>query len=90
MTSDHLPICGLVPNHKAFTSNSPTSSGKLRVSKANLSQFARVVTQWSPFFRSISTIEEIDKFAQDINLALENALKAVGKQPNKKSGKSAP
>ncbi|KHJ30047.1 putative eka-like protein [Erysiphe necator] len=90
MTSDHLLICGFVRNHKASTSNSPTSNGKLRVSKANLPQFARVVAQLLPSYRPISTAEEIDEFTQDINLALGNALKAVGKQPNEKSGKSAP
>ena len=66
MTSDHLPNCGFVPNHKVSTANSPTLDRKIRVSKANLPQFARVMTQWLPTPRIMSTIEEIDKFAQDI------------------------
>ncbi|KAI0994593.1 hypothetical protein K3495_g13588 [Podosphaera aphanis] len=49
-----------------------------------------VVTQWLPCLRLINTIEEIDNFAQDISWALENALKAVGKKPNRKSGRGAP
>ena len=90
MTSDHLPICGFVPNHKVSTANLSTLNGKIRVSKANLPQFARVVTHWLPTLRLINTIEEIDKFAQDLSWALESALNAVGKRPNKKSGRSAP
>ncbi|POS82638.1 hypothetical protein EPUL_004536, partial [Erysiphe pulchra] len=80
MTSDHLPICAFVPNHKVPAANSPTLDGKLRVSKANLPQFSRVVTQWLPTLRIMSTIEEVDKFAQDISWALENALKAVAEE----------
>ncbi|KAI0997483.1 hypothetical protein K3495_g10701 [Podosphaera aphanis] len=90
MTSDHLPICGFVPNHKQSTPNLPTYNGKLKVSEQNIPQFNRVVTQWLPCLRLINTIEEIDNFAQDISWALENALKAVGKKPNRKSGRGVP
>lgn len=90
ITSDHLPICGFVPNHKLSTPNLQTHNGNLKVSRQNIPQFNRVVTQWLPSLRLINTTEEIDNFAQDISCALENALKAVGKKPNKKSGRGAP
>lgn len=56
----------------------------------NLPKFAQVVSQWLPLLTSLSSIEETERFAQELCRALENALKAVGKLPNKKSGKSAP
>ena len=90
MTSDHLPICGYVPNPESSMSTRSDSSGKLRVSKANLPQFSRVVAQWLPPVISLNTLEETENFAQDICWALENAVKAVGKRPNKQNGKSAP
>ncbi|POS83215.1 hypothetical protein EPUL_003747 [Erysiphe pulchra] len=45
---------------------------------------------WMAYFPTAPRSEETECFAQEICWALENALKAVGKRPNKKSGKSAP
>lgn len=80
----------LCPQPQASTLNSTISNGKLWASRANLPQFARMVTQWLHSHGPIGTIEEMGKFAQDICWALENALEAVGKNPKKKSGKSTP
>ncbi|POS85079.1 hypothetical protein EPUL_003411 [Erysiphe pulchra] len=93
MTSDHLLICGFVPNPKRPLLASVTSRSLLRVLKTNLPHFARVVSQWLPPIGScgsLDTIEEIENFAEGINWALENALKAVGKRANKKVGRGAP
>lgn len=90
MTSDHLPICGSVPNPKAIIVNSHSSERKLRISKEKVPQFIRVVSQWLPPITTLNTVEETENFAQGICWALTNALKAVGKRPNKKSGRKAP
>lgn len=90
MTSDHLPICGFAPNPKAAIVNSLSSERKLLISKEKVPQFIRVVSQWLPPIPTLSTVEETEKFAQDICLALTNSLKAVGKRSNKKSGRRAP
>ncbi|POS82119.1 hypothetical protein EPUL_005750, partial [Erysiphe pulchra] len=89
-TSDHLPICGFVPISKVATINSLSSGRKLRVSKDKVPQSTRLVTEWLPPSTTLNTIEEIEKIAQDICWALTNSLKAVGKRPNKATGKKAP
>ncbi|KHJ31233.1 putative avra10-like protein [Erysiphe necator] len=89
MTSDHLPICGFVPNPKEKNLTRSDPSGKLRVAKENIPRFTRIVSQWLPPLTPLRTIEETENFAQDLCRTLENALKAVGKRPNKKSGRSA-
>ncbi|POS82999.1 hypothetical protein EPUL_003800, partial [Erysiphe pulchra] len=48
MTRDYLPTCGYVPNHKASSSSLPTLKGKFEVSKANLPQFSRLLSQLLP------------------------------------------
>lgn len=90
MTSDNLPLCGFVPYLKESTKTSFICTNKLRVSDMNLPKFAQVVSQWLPLLTRLSSIEETEHFAQELCRALENALKAVGKRPNKKSGTSAP
>ena len=89
MTSDHLPICGFLPNCREAATNLCTRD-KIHVSKANLPKFAQAVSRWIPPLTSLSTIEETEEFAQNICWALENALKAVGKRASMKSGRSAP
>lgn len=86
VTSDHLPIRGLIPDCDRVTV-SPT--GPLRVSKNNLPQFAKVVAQWIPPVPSLNTIEKVEDFAHDLTKTLTDALRAVGKHPNWKSGRSA-
>lgn len=85
--SDHLPIRGLIPDCDRVTV-SPT--GPLRVSKNNLPQFAKVVTQWIPPVPSLNIIKEVEDFAHDLTKTLTDALRAIGKHPNRKSGSSAP
>lgn len=89
MTSDHLPILGFVPNHKVSAAKTPFSDNKFRVFKAEIPKFIRVVSQWLPPLSVLNTVEETENCAQSICWALESALKAVGKRPNKKSGRSA-
>ena len=89
MTSDHFPICGFIPNPKEKSRTTPDTGKNFRVSKANLPQFVHVVSQWMPPISSLNTLEEIENFAREMCWALENALKAVGKRPHKKSGRSA-
>ncbi|POS84326.1 hypothetical protein EPUL_004202, partial [Erysiphe pulchra] len=84
MNSDYLPIRGFVPNFKASTAISQTSVCKLRISRDKIPQFTKIA------MATLNTIEMTEKYAQEICLALDNALKAVGKRPNKKSGKNAP
>lgn len=90
MTSDYFLICGLVPQPKQTVSASSASNCKLRVSQTNLPHFAQVVLRWLPSLGPLSIVEEIENFAKGISRALENALKAVGKRPNKKSERGAP
>ena len=90
MTSDHLPLCGFVPYLKESSKSLTTFTGKLRVPESNLPQFVRVVSRLLPTLTVLSSSEETEFFAQNLCWALENALKAAGKRPNKKSGRSAP
>ncbi|KHJ30457.1 putative eka-like protein [Erysiphe necator] len=90
ITSDHLPICDFVPNHKAPKVNSLKSERKLQVSKEKVPQFTRLVTEWLPPNTTLNTVEETEKFAQEICWALTNSLKAVGRRINKTSGRKAP
>ncbi|KAI0996535.1 hypothetical protein K3495_g11648 [Podosphaera aphanis] len=87
MTSDHLPICGSIFSHNQQRS---AKKGPLRVSKENLPQFAKVVSEWLPPLPSLDSVEQIENFAQGICRALKDALKAVGKRRNKASGRAAP
>ncbi|KAI1005700.1 hypothetical protein K3495_g2517 [Podosphaera aphanis] len=87
VTSDHLPICGLIPDCDRVTA-SPT--GPLRASKNNLLQFAKVVAQWIPPIPSLNTIKEVEDFAHYLTKTLTDALRVVGKHSNRKSGRSAP
>ncbi|KAI0995288.1 hypothetical protein K3495_g12894 [Podosphaera aphanis] len=63
--------------------------GPLRVSKENLPQFAKVVSEWLPPLPSLDSVEQIENFARGICRALKDALKAVGKRRNKASGRAA-
>ncbi|POS84848.1 hypothetical protein EPUL_002434 [Erysiphe pulchra] len=78
-----------VPNHKASAPKLTASGVKFRVSKANVLQFIRVVLHWLPQPTIINTVEETESYAQGICWALDSAMKAVGKRPNQKSGRSA-
>lgn len=49
-----------------------------------------MVAQWIPPVPSLNTIEEVEDFAHDLTKTLTDALRAVGKHPNRKSGRSAP
>ncbi|POS82198.1 hypothetical protein EPUL_004820, partial [Erysiphe pulchra] len=61
----------------ASTKILPTNSSKLKVSKANLPQFTRIISQLLPPLRPLETTEETEKFSQYLSWALESALKAV-------------
>lgn len=89
MTSDHLPICGFVPIHKSSAACLPMHNGKLKVSKANIPQFTRVVSQCLPPSTTLNTVEETENYAQGKCWALESALKATGKRSIKENGRSA-
>lgn len=69
---------------------SATPTGMLRILKTNLLHFSRLVSQWLSPLGSLSTIEETENLAGGINRVLKNALKAVSKRANKKSGRGAP
>ncbi|POS82700.1 hypothetical protein EPUL_003942 [Erysiphe pulchra] len=90
MTSDHLPIRGFIPNPREASVTLPDVNTNLRISKTNIPQFGRVMSQWLPSITCLNTLEEIDNFAREICWALENALKTTGKRLNEKSGRSAP
>lgn len=66
ITSDHLPNCGFVPNHKVSSANLLTRSEKLKVSKATVPKFIRVVSQWLPQLTVSNTVEDIKKLVQNI------------------------
>lgn len=85
ITSNHLPICGHVSNHKAPIINSHSPERKLRVSKEEVPQFTRLVMEWLPSFTTLNIEEKTDKSAQDIYLALINSLEAAKKRLNKTS-----
>ncbi|KAI0991816.1 hypothetical protein K3495_g16371, partial [Podosphaera aphanis] len=87
VTSDHFPVCGLVPCQKPAKL---APNGRYKVSKEKLPQFAHVVSQWIPPISPLNTVESVDKFAEDLCKALSDALKAVGKRSNKVLGRSAP
>ncbi|KAI0992506.1 hypothetical protein K3495_g15679, partial [Podosphaera aphanis] len=87
VTSDHFPVCGYVPN---FRPSEAISRGPLKVPKDKLPQYANVVSQWIPPLSVLDTEEEVERFAQQICLALTDALKAVGRRSNKAAGRSAP
>ncbi|POS87283.1 hypothetical protein EPUL_000774 [Erysiphe pulchra] len=80
ITSDHLPICGFVPNHKSSNKHLPTLNEKFKVTKSNIPQFIRVVSQWLPPLTTLNTVEQTENYAQSIYWALDSALKAVDYQ----------
>ncbi|POS84484.1 hypothetical protein EPUL_003544 [Erysiphe pulchra] len=65
MASDHLPICGFVPNCREAAANLCIRD-KIRVSKANLPKFTQAVSRWIPPLTPLNTIEETEDFAQNI------------------------
>ncbi|KAI1006775.1 hypothetical protein K3495_g1438 [Podosphaera aphanis] len=86
VTSDHFPVCGYVPN---FKQSEAIYRGPLKVPRDKLPQYANSVSQWIPPLSVLDT-EDVERFAQRICLALTDALKAVGRRPNKAAGRSAP
>ena len=74
MTSDHLPIRGIVPA-ATFTGNPGPS--KIRVPKKNLPNFARAVVKWVHPAIDLSTTEKVDEYAQEIFFHLSEAIKAT-------------
>lgn len=62
MKSEHLPICGFVPNCRGASANL-CDSDKFRVLTENLPLFIQVVSQWIPLLTPLSTIEETEDFA---------------------------
>ncbi|KAI0997119.1 hypothetical protein K3495_g11068 [Podosphaera aphanis] len=87
VTSDHYPVCGYVPN---FRPSEAISRGPLKVPKDKIPQHVNVVSQWIPPLSVPDAKEDVKRFAQQIYLALTDALKAVGRRPNKAAGSSAP
>lgn len=87
MTSDHLPIRGIVP---AATATRDLVPAKIRVPKENLPKFARAIAKWVHPALDLSTTEKVDEYAQEICFHLSEAIKATGTRVRKRSGKSAP
>ncbi|KAI1005750.1 hypothetical protein K3495_g2460 [Podosphaera aphanis] len=87
MTSDHFPISGIVPS---CTQSINKSKGPLRVPKDKLLQFAQLVSPWMSRAQDLKSKGDTEQLAQDLCRALKDALKAVGKVSNGRSGRSAP
>ena len=87
MTSDHLPIRGIIPS-ATFTGNPGPS--KIRVPKKNMPNFARDIAKWVHPPSDLSTIEKVDAYAQELCFHLSEVIKATGTRVRKESGKSAP
>ncbi|KAI1005287.1 hypothetical protein K3495_g2936 [Podosphaera aphanis] len=87
MTSDYFPISGIVPTYTGFTRK---TEGPPKVPKDMLPLFAQLVFRWMPHAHDLTSIDEIEQFAQDLCKTLGKALKAVGKVSNGGSGRSAP
>ncbi|KAI0994155.1 hypothetical protein K3495_g14026 [Podosphaera aphanis] len=66
------------------------SKGPLKVPKDKLPQFAQLGSRWMPRAQDLKSEGDIEQFAQDLCRALVDALKAVGKASNGRSGRSAP
>lgn len=90
MISGYLPICGFVPNHRAPKINLAWCRSKLRVVKAIVSQFSRLITLWLLRIISLNTIEAIGKVTQDMKWSSESAIKTLYKHSNYLSGRSVP
>lgn len=87
MTSDHLPIRGIIPS-ATFTGNLGLS--KIRVPKKNLPNFGRAVAKWVHPAIDLSTTEKVNEYTQEICFHLSEAIKAIGTRARKESSKSAP
>ncbi len=87
VTSDHLPICGQVPNTAAFMDSEPA---KIHVPRANYARYAHAIAQWVHPPPILDTIEKVEAYAQELCFQLSNAIKATGTRIGKGSGKSAP
>ncbi|KAI0991953.1 hypothetical protein K3495_g16233, partial [Podosphaera aphanis] len=87
VTSDHLPICGQIPNTTAFMDSEPA---KIRVPRANYSRYAHAIAHWVHPPPILDTTEKVEIYAQELCFQLSNAIKATGTRIGKASGKSAP
>ncbi|POS81735.1 hypothetical protein EPUL_005617, partial [Erysiphe pulchra] len=73
VTSDHFPICGIVPSR-----NQPPirSKGHPRVTKDKLSQFSHVVSCWLPPMTSLNSPADAESLAQALCRVLTEAIQA--------------
>ena len=68
MTSDHFPICGILP--AATVTRNPAPS-KIRVPKKSLPNFARAIARWLHPPLDLNTIEKVDICPGNLLLSLE-------------------
>lgn len=87
MTSDHLPLRGLVSTPFQVISTPPSP---IRVTRSNISKFARTVAQWASPPPPLINTEDIEIYAQDLCTCLSNAIKATGSRTYKRNNNSAP
>ncbi|KHJ33588.1 putative eka-like protein [Erysiphe necator] len=87
MTSDHLPISGIVPSQ--FHPTAPPKK-MLKVPNESLPYFAHVVSRWILPITYLNSTDDLEVFAEDLCRALADGIKAVGKRSSEGKGKSAP
>lgn len=87
MTSDRLPISGIVASLKQ---KSIRTKGYIRLLIDKFPKLAHVVSQWILYCFSLEFMKDVENFAEDICRVSKDAINAVGKRPNRGNEKSAP